>query len=517
MILSSLKANALAPIKAMRWRYLPLLMIYFAYGASSFSGIAESFFIKERLSLPAAVLIQVGVWLTIPWTIKMVFGQLADCVPLFGSLRKSYVCVAAILMAAGSILLTGLAAKWSWVMLIGSEKSIYLLASLLPTIGVVLQDVIADAMSVEVVERAGRTEQEVNQDLAMVQLLGRLALSLAIFAVAGLGGWLAEHVAYQDIFLSTLIIPVISISGILLIKLPRPVIKPINKTIFWGGILYALLVTALGVSAIAYEQEITLMTSLVVITYFLYKLTNGLDANTVKKIFCAAVVIFIYRAMPSVGPALQWWEIDVLGFDPGFFGVLAQISAGLMIAGMWLFARFITEKPVGVVFIALSIVGFILSIPVIGMYYGLHEWTQQAMGFGARTIAFVDVALSSPFTQLSMIPMLALIARYAPRGNAATWFALMGSFMNLALMAGGIFSKHLNQIWLVTREVKDAAGKIAVPADYHSLGYLLVFTTIIGLVVPIISVFIFLREDLKNNKDIGKPGDDVKAGQLYGS
>ena len=38
--------------------------------------------------------------------------------------------------------------------------------------------------------------------------------------------------------------------------------------------------------------------------------------------------------------------------------------------------------------------------------------------------------------QLSMIPLLTLVAIYAPAGHRATWFALMASLMNLALVAG---------------------------------------------------------------------------------
>ena len=62
-----------------------------------------------------------------------------------------------------------------------------------------------------------------------------------------------------------------------------------------------------------------------------------------------------------------------------------------------------------------------------GSIYGLHEWTEANFGFGARTIAIVDAATASPFAQLSMIPLLTLIAYYAPAGRRATWFALMAS------------------------------------------------------------------------------------------
>ena len=65
-------------------------------------------------------------------------------------------------------------------------------------------------------------------------------------------------------------------------------------------------------------------------------------------------------------------------------------------------------------------------------------------GFGARTIAFVDTTASSPFVELSMIPALTLVALNAPPGRRATWFALMASLMNVALVAGQLQTKYLN-------------------------------------------------------------------------
>jgi hypothetical protein len=97
----------------------------------------------------------------------------------------------------------------------------------------------------------------------------------------------------------------------------------------------------------------------------------------------------------------------------------------------------------------LTIVGTLLSLPSVGLYYGLHEWTERMFGFGARSIAFVDTAAASPFAQLSMIPLLTLIAYYAPAGHRATWFALMASLMNMALVAGQLQTKYFNDVFVV--------------------------------------------------------------------
>jgi len=82
----SLATQLLQPIRAMRLRYVPLLMVYFAYGATGVVDISRDLWVKESLSLSPAELAGIGVWFTLPWTIKMVFGELVDTVPILRSL-----------------------------------------------------------------------------------------------------------------------------------------------------------------------------------------------------------------------------------------------------------------------------------------------------------------------------------------------------------------------------------------------------------------------------------------------
>ncbi len=79
-------------------------------------------------------------------------------------------------------------------------------------------------------------------------------------------------------------------------------------------------------------------------------------------------------------------------------------------------------------------------------------------GFGARSIAFVDAAASSPFVQLSMVPLLTLTAYYAPPGPRATWFALMASLMNIALVASQLQTKYLNNVFVVAADNMRSLG-----------------------------------------------------------
>ena len=181
--------------------------------------------------------------------------------------------------------------------------------------------------------------------------------------------------------------------------------------------------------------------------------------------------------MPGPGPGSTWWMIDDLGFDQQFLAALSLIGATLTLAGMFIFRRFMAERSIAYIIGLLTVVGTLLSLPTIGMYYGLHHWTASVTGgfVDARFIAVIDTALESPLGQIAMIPMLAWIANSAPEKLKATFFAVMASFTNLALSASQLGTKYMNEIFVVTREVKDAdTGQITVPADYSELGLLLI-------------------------------------------
>src|SRR5262245_21211924 len=212
--------NLLRPILAFKLVYLPLLMVYFAYGALGLIDVSRDMWIKEKLTLSPSDLAGYSVWLGVPWTVKMEFGELVDYVPLFGSQRRSYILLGAAFVVCGLLILAGAAGAWLTIL---PANQLYLAGSMVLVIGTVIQDVVADAMSTEVVQRtdaAGnvRSEDDVRSELGMVQLLGRLALSAGILAVSGLSGWLAFIYDRQTVFLIGLIVPVISVTGVLLIQ-----------------------------------------------------------------------------------------------------------------------------------------------------------------------------------------------------------------------------------------------------------------------------------------------------------
>jgi len=468
----------------MRMHYVPLLLVYFAYGALGIIDVTRDMWIKERLTLSPAELAGIGVWLSLPWTMKMVVGQFVDSVPLWGSQRRAYILIGAAFTAVGMLTLAGGAGGW---MALGRPDQLYLLGAILIVVGTVIQDVVADAMSTEVVSRVDdngnpRPEDDIRAELGMVQVLGRLALGIGILSVAGMSGWLAEFLARETVFLLGLIVPVVSITGVLLIPVETKERRPLDWRIVGGGIAFGFIVLAIGFAGVPFGQEVIFVLSMLVICMMLYFVTREIDPATQRAILAASIIIFAFRATPSVGDGYFWWTLDVLKFDEAFYGVLRQTAAIIAIGAMWIFSKQLTEYSVTKVLLWLAIAGAILSLPNISLFYGLHYWTEETFGFGARAIALIDAAATSPFAQLSMIPLLSLIAFYAPAGQRATWFALMASLMNMALVAGQLQTKYLNEIFVVQR------------GDYSELGALLITAACLGLLLPLGAIALFGRK-----------------------
>jgi hypothetical protein len=261
-----------------------------------------------------------------------------------------------------------------------------------------------------------------------------------------------------------------------------------NWWILGGSLAFVLFTLTVGFGSFTYREEIVFVGSMAIVLFLMARLVRELEPDKRFTLIGTAVVVFIFRAIPGTGPGTTWWMIDQLKFDQQFLSVLSLIGSTLTLAGMFVFRRFMAERSIAYVVGFLTVIGTILTVPIVSMFYGLHEWTAKMTGgiVDARFIALIDTALESPLGQISMIPMLAWIANSAPPNLKATFFAVMASFTNLALSLSQLGTKYLNEIFVVAREVRDqVSGAIQTPADYSQLGSLLIMQLLLGLALPL--------------------------------
>ncbi len=522
--------------RQMRWTFLPPLMVYFSYGISGLTAIVGTFFVKDYLGLSASFLAGLAFWAGLPWALKMPLGHLVDLIWRYKSLL---IYIGAGLIGASLFIMYLLITDPVGMEAILPIPAWYVISVMLAPCGYVLQDAVADAMSVEAVPTLDSHGEAIpdEESKAMhttMQTLGRFALISGTVAVAVLNIVMfsgADQLAeaekaevYARIYMIALAIPLISISGVVLaswqrnglrrrlqdlgktsdeveaaLGRPEEEVKP-NHWYFTGGLIFVALSLTIGLSDIAYGQEIVFLGSMAVVLFLMRQLIAVLDRDKARMLVGTAIIIFVFRAVPLPGPGATWFEIDVLKFDEQFLSVLSLITAVLTLVGIILLRPMMATRPITSIVILLTVVGGILSLPNIGLYYGLHHWTSAMTGgvVDARFIAIMDTMVESPLGQVAMIPMLAWIARNAPPQLKATFFAVMASFTNLALSASALGTKYVNEIYTITREVRDrASDAITVPADYSQLGWLLITVAALGVLLPLATIGIVQRSRLR--------------------
>jgi hypothetical protein len=447
-----------APVQGFRLAYLPLLSVYLASGALGLIAVADQFWVRKALTLTPAELASLAAWLQLPWVAKMVLSEVVDCVPILGSQRRAYILIGGGLVASGLVLLAATAG--GALAGVARPEPLYVAAQMLVVTGSVLQEVVADAMSPEVVARTGadgspRPQADINRDLAMVEVLARLVYSAGAFGVGLLAGLLAKALPYQTVFLIGLIVPAVSVSGALMVRVEGGGRRAPDWRILGGGIVLAATATWLGLSAFRFAQEAVLVISLAAICWMLRRVLRSVAAPVRRQIAILAAMIFAYRAVPMIGDGYRWFAMDRLGFDEAFFGVLQLTSTGVGLAAMWLLADALVRRRPSAVLAWLTLMTGLLFVPSLILVNGAHEWTERTLGLGARSIALIDEAAQSPLFLLATVPLLALIAVHAPRDQRATWFALAASLMSLAVVASQLATKYVNLLFPVDRGAYD--------------------------------------------------------------
>ena len=515
--------------KQLRWSYLPPLMVYLAAGVSGLTAIVGTFFIKDYLNLSAAFLASLGFWAGLPWALKMPLGHLVD---LIWKYKAYLVGLGAAVIAASLLIMFGLIGHTEFMVSIMPVEAWFVTSVILGPVGYVIQDVVADAMTVEAVPEQDENGDDIDSDQLKIlhttmQTLGRFAIiggtvlvSLAnviLFSDVDRLDSTARIDLYANIYLYALIIPAISIAGVILARFQHsyhnarirklnhtPIIahqRPeINWSILLGSLVFVVFSLSVGTSGIGYAQEIVFAGSVGIILFLMKRLIRFLQPEKRLMIVGTAIIIFTFRAMPSPGPGLTWFEIDQLLFNEQFLSILSLIASILTLVGIILLRPFMANNSIARIIVILSIAGSVLFLPSIGMYYGLHEWTAAYSGgiVDAKFIAIINTAVESPLGQVSMIPLLAWIARNAPAHMKATFFAVFASFTNLALSASALGTKYLNEAFVVTRDVKDKlSDAIVTTADYSELGMLLITVLLITLVIPIGMVVIIQNSRFK--------------------
>ncbi|NDC90071.1 MAG: hypothetical protein EB075_14950, partial [Bacteroidetes bacterium] len=369
---------------------------------------------------------------------------------LFWKQKGILISVGAALVSINLLIMFGLVQHTSDMVTVLSVEAWYIVGTLLASVGYLLQDVVADAMTVDAVptvddegnsldETTIKAEHVTLQSLAQFVLIGAAALVAAINMTVFQGGnSLSDthtHQLYANIYLYTLISPLISVCAVGLaaylacakaqVSSRRrrysekntlcPQKKEVNWNIFLASGLLIVFAAVLTALKIPFSQEILFLGLAFFVLFLMRRVTVSLPKNQTFMMVGIAVLVFMPGATPHPGPSPNWFSIDQLLFDEQFFSYLFFLSTLMALVGIVVLRPLLIKASIARVMVLLAIVTTVLSLPNIGMCYGLHHWTSSVTGglVDARFIALIDTAALSPFIYLTRLPLLAWVAQNA--------------------------------------------------------------------------------------------------------
>jgi predicted MFS family arabinose efflux permease len=181
--------------------------------------------------------------------------------------------------------------------------------------------------------------------------------------------------------------------------------------------------------------------------------TAVLQALARRETWVLVGFIGFWTMSPSFGPALLYYQTDVLHFSQEFIGVLTALGSGAAVIAAFLYAPLSRRVPLRWLIIAS------IGIAVAGtLAYLLYR--------SARAAVVIDIAYGG----ISMIVQLALLdlaAKACPRRVEATFFALLMSVYNGGVQGAEVIGGYLYD-WLGYTPL------VLISAGFTALGWLLV-------------------------------------------
>ena len=352
-------------------------VVYFAQGMWSLPNQTLIVTLKER-GLSAGQVATFFTFSIVPWLIKPAYGLLSDFVPLFGYRRKSYLLLNSSLAAAAGLAI-GLVAPPRYWWLAGLFTVMGL--------GLAFTDVLVDALMVENGKPLGLT--------GAFQAVQWGAVYAASVLVGELGGFLAERRSLRAAFVLAALFPLMSFGMTLVFVHDVPA----------------------RADREAFRQTMAAIRG----------------ALGERDVWIVAGFLFFWTFSPSFGPALLYYQADVLGFSQQFIGHLGALGALAAVGGAFIYAPLSRQVP-------------------------LKRLINASIGMGvAGTLAYLlyrdawsAVVIDTVFGGVSMITELAfldLAAKSCPRRVEATFFALLMSVFNAGNQSSRVVGAYLYD-WL---------------------------------------------------------------------
>lgn len=382
--------------------------VYFVQGAVAISSLALLHFQKDVLNLSAAELATFGALITLlAWSFKPIYALISDSFPIFGKRRKPYLIITSLLTIFSYLFMTFFAHGYLTT----------LVPLVIANIGLGFTDVLCDGLAIE---------KSNNENVGKLQNLCWGAKFFAIFLVSAIGGFLNE-------FLGVATGETVSITGI--------------KIMFFITALLPI-ITLMMVLRLEEEDFVGTNSFAEVLKNAFYVVFNWFRKPFIKKSFYgvvgALIFIFLWRATPSAGTAMQYFVINERGFNDAYLGITGSVAYLGHLLGFFVYGKYIDKMPIRKVFFWTIFGGTLFGLLNLLVIYDWEPVKLLWFTVHYKTVnLFIDFFGGLIF-YVSFLPILKLAAMICPKRREATMFAVIASVMNIGLAMSSQFG---GMIW----------------------------------------------------------------------
>jgi folate/biopterin transporter len=418
-----------------------IAFLYFVQGLLGISKIAINFYYKDMLNLSPFELTIITSITAIPWIIKPFYGFISDTYPFFGYKRKSYLVLSSLLGSVSWIIMANFVSLINIGQIDGGIITLIYSMSFvtLSFIGLAFSDVLLDAIAVNKIRGDNTT--------GSIQTIFWVSSSLGSIISSYFSGYLLQNYGTVFVFYLSAVFPLITLVISIFIK-----------------------------ESLNYKLQYSRVDTIKLLKIKIKKILNTLSQKT---ILYPLLFLMILNATPKIGTTLFYYEVNKLGFQPEFFGMIGSASSIASLLGIVLY----NQKLKSIHLRAILKWTCILSV-VLGMLpFILVTHVNRLIGIPDTWFAILDDIVISIFSQITTIPILVLAAQICPPGMEGMLYATITSANNLSNNIGKLLGGLLTLMLGVTND------------NFTNLPWLIVFANIFGL-VPLI----FLNFIPKNDK-----------------
>ncbi|KAL3777137.1 hypothetical protein ACHAW5_005324 [Stephanodiscus triporus] len=420
--------------------------IYFVEGALGLARLAQTFLLKDDLQLgPAELSATMGI-LSLPWTIKPLYGFLSDGFPIFGYRRRSYLVLAGVV---GFLSYSSLA----WGFGVGSGPDIAptsialtstIISLLLSSGSIALADVVADGIVVEKT-RAAATNGDDSAIAGRLQSLCWGSAAIGGLISAYFSGSLLETMSPREVFGIASCLP-LAVGGMSFLIEE----EPSNRKVKGGAIVGSGFDVIDDNDAVPSIQEQT---------------SSLWAALSQPSIYKPILFIFFWQATPTSEGALLYFLTDEIGFGPEFLGRVRLVTAASSLLGVLVYNQYLRRVAIKNVLLWTSLI----SVPLGLTQLILISHYNRELGIPDGAFVFGDDVVLSILGELAFLPTLVLAAKLCPPGVEAVLFATLMSIYNGASTVGTEVGAALTKMLGVTESDFSNLSLLTVICNVSSL------------------------------------------------